>query len=255
MKRLLFTFGIMACFATMLVSCGSSAECKTNYLRVDVKGAQDSFTIEGLSGNCEVIYAPEWVVASIKDNVVSYNIGENKEGAPREGCLVIGNASTRVGTNIFQGTKPSYLILSSNKVQLPREGGSAQVTIATDGGKIEVKSTSDVEATLNGNYLTLTAQKNDGMQILSTIKVSSGKLSKFINVTIAGEQCPTCNSTGYLICKKCEGKGMIWGVDGIVGYFGCSACGGRGYTYRVSDPDFRKGAGRIPCPTCNKKRK
>lgn len=255
MKRLLFTFGIMACFATMLASCSSSVDCKTNYLTVDVKGAQDSFTIDGASGECEVIYAPEWIEASIQGNVVSYNIAENKEGEPREGCLVVGNASTRVGTTVIQGVKPTYLNLSKNKVHMEREGGSAQITIVTNGGKIEVKSIPEIEAKLNGNYLTLTSQKNDGMQIVGTIKVSSGKLSKYINVTIAGEHCPTCDGSGYLTCKKCGGKGMIWGVDGIVGYFGCSACGGRGYSYRVSDPDFRKGAGRTPCPTCNNKKR
>lgn len=253
MKRLLLSFSVLAFAATILVSCGSNVVCDVNEVAISEKATRDSFQIPGAK-SCEVVFAPEWLQVSTNDNIVYYSASANKGDEPRESCIVLKCKGEEFVIPVVQGVKPSYLVVSKNKVEFESEGGTKRIAVLTDGGIVTIKSSiPELKVTRKGNYLTIVAEKNEGMQRVGTVKVTSGKLTKTINVTIVGKICPTCNSTGYITCRKCKGEGIIWATN-EVGYYGCKACGGRGYGYRVVDEDFRRGAGRFPCPTCNSKK-
>lgn len=259
MKRLLLTLGIMAFAAAILVSCGSDVVCEVSEIAIGEKATRDSFKIQGVK-SCEVIFAPEWLQVSTNENVVYYSASANTSDEPRESCVVLECSGEQIVLPVVQGIKPSYLVVSKSKVEFEREGGTKRVAALTDGGMLTFKSSiPELKVTREGNYLLLTAEKNDGMKRLGTVKITSGKLAKSISVSIAGDTCPTCNSTGYLKCKRCGGKGWTsW--NGLAGGFitACTACGGRGesvYSMRHGDRSYRDGSGRTPCPTCNAKKK
>ena len=259
MKRLLLTFSIMAFATTILVSCGSEVVCEVSEIAIGEKTTRDSFKIQGAK-SCEVVFAPEWLQVSTKDNVIYYSTSANKGAEPRESCIVLECKGEEIIIPVVQGVKPSYLVVSKNKVAFEREGGTKRIAALTDGGIVTIKSSiPELKVTRKGSYLTIVAEKNDGMKKMGTIRITSGKLTKTINVTIAGDTCPTCNSTGYLKCKRCGGTGWTY-WNGLAGGLitACTACGGRGtsvYSMRHGDTSYRDGSGKTPCPTCNSKRK
>lgn len=261
MKKLLFFNWLIAlCAAAMMVSCGGDAgeSCGMKEIAVDVKGAQESLVLSD-NGTCELIYAPEWVNASIDKNVLHYNIAKNDTSEPRESCIVVKSGNKTLSIPVRQGVKATYLMLSKNKINMKQEGDMAKVAVITNGGEVTVQPGNNAKATLNGDYLTITSEKNDGIQKIETIKVKSGKLTKTISVIIAGKKCPTCNSTGYLTCKKCGGQGYFCNapLQGSI-ITACRACGGRGEAIlsRAGDSRaFRSGSGKVPCPTCNSNKK
>lgn len=259
MKRLLLSFSVLAFAATILVSCGSNVVCDVNEVAISEKATRDSFEIQGAK-SCEVIFAPEWLQVSTNENVVYYSASANKGDEPRESCIVLKCEGEEFVIPVVQGVKPSYLVVSKNKVEFEKEGGTKRIAALTDGGIVTIKSSiPELKVTRKGNYLTIVAEKNEGMKRIGTIRITSGKLAKTINVTIAGDICPTCNSTGYVKCKKCGGTGYAY-WNGLAGGLieACRACGGRGtsvYSMRRGDSSYRDGSGKVPCPTCNSKKK
>ena len=190
MKRLLLSFSVLAFAATILVSCGSNVVCDVNEVAISEKATRDSFQIQGAK-SCEVIFAPEWLQVSTNENVVYYSVGANKEAEPRESYLVLKAGGEEIVLPVIQGVKPSYLIVSKNKVTMNHEGDTAQVALLTDGGKVTIKSSiPEVKVTREGNYLMLSSEKNEGKQKVGTIKITTGKITKTITVTILGAPQP-----------------------------------------------------------------
>jgi hypothetical protein len=63
--------------------------------------------------------------------------------------------------------------------------------LLTDGGKVTIKSSiPEVKVTREGNYLMLSSEKNEGKQRVGTIKITTGKITKTITVTILGAPQP-----------------------------------------------------------------
>lgn len=191
MKRLILSFGIMAFATTVLVSCSSNAiVCDVSEVAISEKATRDSFKIHGAK-SCEVLFAPEWLQVSTNENVVYYSVGANKEAEPRESYLVLKAGGEEIVLPVIQGVKPSYLIVSKNKVTMNHEGDTAQVALLTDGGKVTIKSSiPEVKVTREGNYLMLSSEKNEGKQKVGTIKITTGKITKTITVTILGAPQP-----------------------------------------------------------------
>lgn len=191
MKRLILSFGIMAFATTVLVSCSSNTiVCDVSEVAISEKATRDSFKIQGAK-SCEVLFAPEWLQVSTNENVVYYSVGANKEAEPRESYLVLKAGGEEIVLPVIQGVKPSYLIVSKNKVTMNHEGDTAQVALLTDGGKVTIKSSiPEVKVTREGNYLMLSSEKNEGKQKVGTIKITTGKITKTITVTILGAPQP-----------------------------------------------------------------
>jgi hypothetical protein len=191
MKRLILSFGIMAFATTVLVSCSSNAiVCDVSEVAISEKATRDSFKIHGAK-SCEVLFAPEWLQVSTNENVVYYSVGANKEAEPRESYLVLKAGGEEIVLPVIQGVKPSYLIVSKNKVTMNHEGDTAQVALLTDGGKVTIKSSiPEVKVTREGNYLMLSSEKNEGKQKVGTIKITTGKITKTITVTTLGAPQP-----------------------------------------------------------------
>ena len=190
MKRLLLTFGIIAFAATVLVSCGGDVVCDVSEIALSEKAARDSFKVHGAK-SCKVVFAPEWLQVSSNENVVYYSVGANKGTEPRESYVVLECNGEQIVLPVIQGAKPSYLILSKNKITMNNEGDSVDVAVLTDGGKVTIKtSIPELKVTRDGNYITIVSEKNEGKQKVGTIKVTSGKIVKTITVTILGTPQP-----------------------------------------------------------------
>lgn len=254
MKKQLFKCAMMVYAAAMLVSCSGEANlsCDVKTIAVDVNGTQDSLLMQGTNGSCEVVYAPEWVTVTAHDTVVNYAIEANKDSVSREGCLVVKSGDSQLSIPVVQGVKTSYMLLTDKEVKMNREGDTVRVAVVTDGGKVNIEAMPEIETALNGNYLTLISKKNEGKQISGEIKITSGDISEKITVTIEGDVCPTCNSTGYVKCPKCKGQGNTFSMS-LQGIIGCKTCGGKGTSTRAGDFGFRNGTGKVPCPTCKGK--
>jgi hypothetical protein len=240
----------------LLSSCGgdNAVSSSVSSITIDETGANDSVMIIGADNECEILASPSWMDAAvINDTVITYNVSENKDSIIKEGCLLVQCGDTCMMIPVIQGITPSYLMITDKEVKMDREGDTVRVAVVTDGGKVNIESMPEVKSSINGNYLTIISEKNDGKQITGEIKLTSGKLSETIKVTISGDVCPTCNSTGYVKCPKCKGTGDIFSST-IIGYFGCKTCGGKGLTERAGDQGFRKGSGKVPCPTCKGKK-
>lgn len=254
MKRFLLNLGVLLCATAMMVSCGGDITCDTECITASVLGKQGAIHFN--DGPCEVIYAPEWVKLTVKENVVNYTIAANGGATPRESCVVIDCDDTRFAISIIQGIKTSYLILSEKKVKLSNDGDTVRVALLTDGGEVEITPNPIVRTTFDGTYLTLISGKNEGVQRVGSIRLKSGRLARTLSFVIEGEKCPTCNGTGYLTCKKCGGRGLFGNGTASSIVVACTACGGRGeaiYSMRHDSQSYRDGSGRVPCPTCNKK--
>ncbi len=182
MKKLLFYFGIISCAAAMMVSCGGEATCDVTEVRAGIDGTQGVITFDG--GACEVLYSPDWVNVYPKENTARYFVAQNKTSELREGCIVLACSKSIFSIPVIQGTRASYLVLSEKAVNMDHDGDKARVAVITNGGKVSIKSIPQVEATLKGDYLTLVSEKNEGKKISGRIKVTSGKLVRYINVTI-----------------------------------------------------------------------
>ena len=175
----------MAFAATILASCGSKAVvCEVSEVTIGDKATRDSFRIHGTK-SCEVLFAPEWLFVSTNENAVYYSVGANISDEPRESYLILKCSGEQIVLPVIQGAKPSYLIVSKNKLTMNHDGDTAQVALLTNGGVVTIKSSiPQLKVTRDGNYITIVSEKNEGKQKVGTIKITTGKISKTITVTI-----------------------------------------------------------------------
>ncbi|MGM9868799.1 MAG: hypothetical protein ACI30R_04130 [Sodaliphilus sp.] len=175
----------------------------------------------------------------------------NDSGKIRKDVVVVRCGASNISINIEQGIKATHLELpNGNKIKLGKEGGTQELVVVTD-GSVKVEAFEGVDAKYDNGKLIVSTPKNDGNRIKGVIKISAGKFSKEVNVTVDGKVCPTCKGTGTIRCKTCGGNGYI--PCEYSGWNGCPSCGGRGYCYRVPDTDYREGRGKVTCPTCKGK--
>ena len=267
MKKKLLTFLMLGVLGlSMMVSCGSNSESTTSQaeeksmlkssvssIAIDENGAEDSVVIIGANGECRVLACPSWMNITLQDTVVKYKVGINSDSVAKEGCLLVQSGDSRVMIPVVQGIKPTFLMVSEKKVTMDRDGDTINVAVATDGVKVNVESFPEVTAILDGECLTLTSKKNEGKLLRGTVKIVAGEHKQEVVVIIDGDVCPTCKGTGTVKCSKCNGEGGYFSFEDMW-YYGCRSCGGNGRSYRVEEPGFRQGSGRIPCPTCKGKK-
>lgn len=225
-------------------------------------GGEKQITVSS-DGSWNIENCPEWLKVEVKDSILMLNIGLNESGAPREGTLELVGGEAKASITVKQADVCTRLIASTEKVTFPKEGGTETIIIDTDGGDVKVEAKEGVTAEYNNGKLTLTTPANGGGTINGTVNLTCDEQATTINFTVEGSICPTCNGTGKVKCSKCGGKGSYYS-DYVKADFGCKNCGGRGSIEHYMGPDlawngddnfqisygFRKGSGKMPCPTC-----
>ena len=246
--------GLLSCLLlTIMTGCGPkefnlSTQTPKKVFSEEVQ--TDSVVINGSDGTCELEFAPDWVAAEVKDSVVYITTKANDSGKPRKDVVVVKCGASNISLNIEQGIKATHLELpNGNEIKLGKEGGSQELVVVTD-GTVKVEGFEGVEAKYDNGKLLVSAPKNDGNRIKGVVKITAGEFSKEVKVTVDGKVCKTCNGAGTIKCKSCGGKGYTFNFNPSPGLYGCHACGGRGYSYRVPDPGYREGKGKVTCPTC-----
>lgn len=256
-------FGLLG---LLLVSCESNQESSTiqiegkstlrssvSSITIDENGVEDSVAIIGANGECRVLTCPSWMNVTLNDTVVKYKVEANSDSVAKEGCLLVQSGDSRVMIPVEQGVKPTFLMVSKKQVKMNRDGDTVNIAVATDGAKVNVESFPEVTAILDGECLTLTSKKNEGKLLSGKVTIVAGEHKQEVAVTIDGDVCPTCKGTGTVKCSKCKGEGGYFSVEDMW-YYGCRSCGGKGRAYRVEEPGFRQGSGKVPCPTCKGKK-
>lgn len=234
---------------------------------------QFDFTIEGgeenvsvsSDGSCEVTECPKWVTAEVQDSTLVINVSRNDTGSQREGNIVLTSGDVTATIGVKQASKCTHITPESDAIEIEKDGGSKTVNIDTDGA-LQVTAPEGFTAEYAGGVLTVSADANEGGTRGGEITLTADEQTATINVTQAGNICPTCNGTGKEKCSKCGGKGFLSehrhhdGID-----YGCASCGGGGnrmwndgwvdmsFVPTKENHGFRKGSGKMNCPTCGGK--
>ena len=201
---------------------------------------------------------PEWLKFETKDSILMLKIGLNESGAPREGILELVGGEAKASITVKQADVCTRLIASTEKVAIPKEGGTETIDIDTDGSEVKVDATEGVTAEYNNGKLTLTASANEGGTIKGTVKLACDQQAATIKFTVEGSICSTCKGTGKVKCSKCGGRGSYdehFDSPPFGFTHGCTKCGGAGEVAwagagAADRSTLRKGSGKMPCPTC-----
>ena len=221
----------------------------TKTMSFEEAGGTETFVINGSNGQCILEHSPEWLAANVADSTVTVNVGPNEGSEKREYEIVIKCGISSISIPVSQYAKATKLELpDGNSLTLPREGGSKELAAVSD-GLVKVETFEPLSAEWSNSVLKVSAPKNDGKRIKGKVKLIAGEFSKDVDVIIDGDFCSQCNGTGFILCKACKGKGMVWS-DSDLGYYGCKSCGGRGYNHRALSDDWRLGTGKTTCPSC-----
>lgn len=258
MKKILF---ILPVIALLLCSCGKKATyLKTENDKVTFakQGGDERVTVD-CDGTFDIEGVPEWLKVE-KENgeegvdkvVLVFSAGENTTGAKREATITLTGSDTEAQITVTQVDKCTYIKTSETEVTIPKEGGDVTLDVETDGGNLKAEATEGITAEYSGGKLKVSAPANEGGAIDGTVTLSCDNITTEVKVTVEGNICQTCNGTGKVKCSKCGGSGEIMYRE-AGDLEGCSACGGSGSmnVLRMHDYGFRKGSGRMTCPTCH----
>lgn len=86
-----------------------------------------------------------------------------------------GKYEAKASITVKQADVCTRLIASTEKVTIPKEGGTETIDIDTDGGDVKVEATEGVTADYNNGKLTLTAPANEDENPKRHIGFSSKK--------------------------------------------------------------------------------
>ncbi len=228
--------------------------------------AQVEFTLEGgeapvsvsSDGSWEVNECPEWVTTELQDSSLLVKVAKNDSGKVREGNIVLASGEVTATIAVRQMAKCTHITAEKDTLEFEKDGGSKTVKIDTDGA-LQVTAPDGFTADYVSGVLTVTTTANDGGKRSGIITLTADEQTASINVSQAGNICPTCNGTGKVKCTKCGGKGSYdekipgppFGVT-----HGCKKCGGSGEEAwggagGAGRSSLRKGSGSMTCPDCN----
>lgn len=260
MKQIFNILVLAVCAATMLCSCSKAKniEVSEDNITFAINGGEKTIDVTA-DGSYDIQDCPEWVKAEADESTLKLTVGENTTGAVRDCVIKLVGSDIEVPIRIIQADKCTFIKVSETEVTLPKEGGSKELTVETDGGNIAMNASDGFEATLADGILKITAPANEGGTINGTLTLTCDEVKTDVSVTVEGNICPTCNGTGKVRCSKCGGQGYTFEfVPGPYNYyeFGCSNCGGSGEGFGDAPADgsthytVRKGSGKMNCPTC-----
>ena len=250
MKKFSFIIGFVALLA--LCSCNKAKNISVDSDKVifTVAGGEKTVTVTA-DGNYDVQDCPEWLKAEKGENSLSLTTEANTTGATRDGVIhLVGADGVSVGIAVVQPDKCTHITASPAEVTIPKEGGSVDVAIETDGADLNVEVGEGIQANYTDGKLTLTAPANEGGTKQGTINLTCDEQRVVINYTIEGSICQRCGGKGTIACSKCGGKGYYTvSYGGEPASYGCRSCGGSGSQENVWD-DLVRGRGRMTCPDC-----
>lgn len=247
MKKISFIFSIAALM--VLCACNRATFITPDKSQVEftLAGGEENVSISS-DGSWDITECPEWVTTEVQDSTLVVKVPVNNTGAIREGNIVLASGEVTVTIAVKQMTKCTHITPETNAVEIDKDGGAKTVNIDTDGA-LQVTATDGFSAAYAGGVLTVSADANEGGKRSGEITLIADEQIVTINVTQAGNICPTCNGTGKVRCSKCGGKGYyVQYHDDEDIEFGCEKCGGTGSSWGESY--FSKGSGKMKCPTC-----
>ena len=270
MKRLTNIFLLAAIVAVVLCSCSKAKSIQVNEDQVAfaINGGEKSIVVTA-DGSYEVTDCPDWLQAVTGDSTITLIAQENTTGAVRE-CVInlVGN-EVSVPITVTQADKCTHITVSEAEVTIPKEGGSKELTIDTDGANLVMEASEGIPAELKDGKLTINAPANEGGTVNGTVTLTCDTVTTEVKVTLEGSICPKCNGTGKVKCPKCGGKGFTSSNTAHSGEdYGCRSCGGSGVRYSFDsgwangtfdgstsyeNHGFRKGSGQMACPNCGGK--
>ena len=240
-----------------LCSCNNTSFITPDMEQLDfsTEGGEENVSVSS-DGSWEIKECPEWVTTEVQDGTLVVKVPTNDTGNVREGNIVLASGKVTATIAVKQTAKCTHITPETDAVEIDKDGGSKTVNIDTDGA-LQVTAPDGFTAEYAGGVLTVTAGANEGGKRSGEITLTADEQTATINVTQAGNICPTCNGTGKVRCSKCGGKGTYY-VEANDPYgsetkLGCSRCGGKGSCDPAFDfpfPGFRRGSGRMTCPTC-----
>ncbi len=263
MKEISSIFLMAVCLVVMLCSCSKASEITVDqdYVMFAINGGEKTIEVTA-DGSYDIEDCPDWVRISDAKSTLTFIVDENTTGALRECVIRLVGKNVEVPITIKQADKCTFINVSETVVTIPKDGGEVTLDVDTDGGKLAMNCPEGINAVLKGNKLTVSAPANLGGAIKGNLTISCENVSTTVQVTVEGSLCSTCNGTGMATCPSCGGKGfntkVIYGEFGerYEEYYGCTKCGGFGVQYSdglidgLTERGFRKGSGRISCPSC-----
>ena len=256
MRKIPSIFLLAVCAAVMLCSCSKAKNITVGEDKVTFAITEGVKSIAVTAdGSYEVTDCPDWLKAEAGDTTLTLTAQENKTGAVRECVINLVGDEVSVPITVTQADKCTYITVSEAEVTIPKEGGSKELTIDTDGAKLVMEASEGIPAEIKDGKLTINAPANEGGTVSGTVTLACDTVITEVKVTLEGSVCPTCNGTGTIICPKCKGKGEYKHVFdqefGDYDLYGCTKCGGRGVVGEgYSASSVTKGKGRITCPDC-----
>lgn len=222
-----------------------------------VSGGEKTINVTA-DGSYDVQDCPDWLQANTQEGMLTLTATANTSGVTRD-CVIhlVGADGLSVPIAVVQPDKCTHINVSPSEVTIPKEGGSVDVQIDTDGGNLNVEVSEGINAQYADGKLTVSAPANEGGTKRGTITLTCDAIKTVVNVTVEGSICPTCNGTGKVRCTKCGGKGWYQAgaynpMYGGPPTYGCERCGGRGGwdggNYGLDN--LHVGSGKMKCPTC-----
>ena len=254
MKRLSYIIFMAVCATTLLCSCSKakSIMVSTDRVAFAITGGEKSITVTA-DGPYDIKDCPDWLKAEARESELVLTAEQNNTGAMRECAIKLVGDNIEVQVFVSQADKCTFITPSELEITFPKEGGSKEITIDTDGASVAVDCSDfagSLEGKIEGNKLMVNCPANDGGSKNGAIKLSCDEITNVIMVTIEGSICPRCKGTGKVKCKKCGGSGKYW-VDEFPNPYqvGCKSCGGGGSAGEWGG-GIRRGSGQMPCPDC-----
>ena len=243
---------LMVVFMTFLLgSCNKATKIDVSKDKVSFSkdGGERSINVNA-DGGFDISDSPDWVKTELDDAVLKITVDENTTGSMRECSINLVGDNVTIPIDIKQAYICTYITVTDTVVTLPKEGGSKELIIDTDGDAVAVQATDGIKADINGDKLTINAPANPKGKIEGQLILRCDDVKTVVNVIVQGAICGQCDGTGKITCPKCGGKGGD-GPDGSAEiYYGCSKCGGYGYYWPGEYVDGHPGSGKVICPDC-----
>ncbi len=235
---------LMVALMVAVVSCKKATYLNADEteIKAEMAGAQGTIALHSDGTEFELTQSPDWVTANIADSTLTYTIGANDTHAVRTGTIDVKCGDLTLSIPVTQVTVATKLSVDPEKVSFEKEGGTAEVTVDTDGAGVKVDCPEGITATYADGKLSVVAPKNDKGTINGVITLTCDSHTATVNVTVKGAVCARCKGTGRVTCRWCHGSGYLNIGEGG----GCQYCGGRPQT----DGSGYDGRGWNKCPDC-----
>lgn len=262
MKQIHFIAVIAILLGVISTSCKKATHLKIDKENIcfTIKGGTDTVHVS-CDAAIEVKEQPEWANVKLEDSTLVVSVTANDSKDKRLGTITLESGDFTAKISLAQTYVATHLSVAEQEVTIPKEGGSHEVTVDCD-GDVTVQAPDFVTATYAGGKLQLKCAANNEGTKQDTVTLTADKFTASLAITLEGLKCTTCNGTGKVTCSKCKGKGHWIEKDyidadfTIIFDYGCTKCGGRGCMDSVEGDfysPFRKGSGKVTCPTCKGK--